>query len=587
MDNNKSKRGSLERGGFTISFVVPLLFVGSQTYADGPILPTFLDITSRARVTFHNEASHTSDKYLLETMGGGVAIFDYDRDGYMDLFFVNGAKLEDPMPAGNSADKSDSRYWNRLYRNKKDGSFIDVTEDTGLQGHSYGMGVVVGDYDNDHWPDLFITNYGRDILYHNEGDGTFTDVTERAGVAGSGWSTAAAFVDYDRDGHLDLIVIRYLIWDYSKNIWCGKRLPGYRNYCHPDHFLPVPHLVYHNNGDGTFSEASKNSGFSAPGKGLGVAINDFDDDGWPDVFIANDSFPQQLFRNSGDRSFEEVGLIQGASHDEHGRVFAGMGVDFSDYDNDGRPDVFVTALAHQGYALFHNQEGSFAYVSDRSGVSRATRIRSGWGTKFIDYDNDGWKDLLVGQGHVMENIELTQPDVRYLEPLLLMKNVEGKFEDVSERSGAPFRVPMAARGVAFGDLNNDGFLDVAINRNNEPAVILENQGGNENHWLLISTVGKTSNRDGMGTKIHLVSESGLEQHAYISTAGSYMSSNDKRAHFGLGRDKKVRLLKIMWPSGIMQRLENVTADQVLTVEEPEQVPNSTQTAVPLLLHPEK
>ena len=549
------------------SFLLGVL-AGRQLVGTQPALPIFTDITARSGVKFKNEASPTSEKYLPESMCGGVAMLDYDGDGWLDLFFINGAALEDPMPPGKQPDKSHPRYWNRLYHNNRDGTFSDVTEAAGVRGHSYGMGAAVGDYDNDGRSDLYVTNLGRNILYHNNGDGTFTDVTEKAGVAGSGWSVSGCWVDYDGDGRLDLIVVRYLDWDFASNIWCGARKPGYRSYCHPDQFRPVSHLVFHNNGDGTFTDVSKSSGIgSAPGKGLGIAINDFDRDGWPDILIANDSFPQQLFRNNHDGTFTEIGLKAGLAYDEDGNTFAGMGLDFADYDNDGLPDVFIDALGNQKYALFHNTKGAFEYVTSPSGVGGITMLHSGWGAKFFDYDNDGWKDLFVGQGHVMDNIELTQPNLRHLEPCLLMRNVNGKFQDVTRQSGEALLTPRPARGVAFGDLDNDGFIDIAINCNNSPAVILHNQGGNGNHWLSIDTLGAVSNRDGIGARIRVVGDSGLTQHIMVSTASSYLSSNDKRAHFGLGKDKAARLVEIAWPSGIVQKLENVKADQILTVKE--------------------
>ena len=501
-------------------------------------------------------------------MCGGVAMLDYDGDGWLDLFFVNGAAIDDPMPADKMPDKSDPRYWNRLYHNNRDGTFTDVTEKAGVRGHSFGMGVAVGDYDNDGHADIYVTNFGRNILYHNNGDGTFTDVTERAGVAGSGWSTGACWVDYDRDGRLDLIVARYLEWDFATNMWCGLHKPGYRSYCHPDQFKPIAHLAFHNNGDGTFTDVSRASGIGlSPGKGLGVAINDFDLDGWPDILIANDSFPQQLFRNNRDGTFTEIGLKVGLAYDEDGKTFAGMGLDFDDYDNDGLPDVFIDALGNQKYALFRNAKGSFEYVTSTVGVAGITLQHSGWGTKFFDYDNDGWKDLFVGQGHVMDNIELTQPTLKHLERCLLMRNVAGKFQDVTEQSGETLLVARPARGVAFGDLDNDGFIDLAINCNNQPAVILHNEGGNGNHWLSINTVGVVSNRDGIGARVRIVGESGVQQWSMVSTASSYLSANDKRVHFGLGKDKQARLVEIVWPSSAVQRMERVKADQILTIRE--------------------
>jgi hypothetical protein len=533
------------------------------------LLPAFRDVTSQAGIHFKHEASRTSERYLPEAMGAGVAMFDYNNDGYLDLFFVNGAKLREPMAPGASPDKTDRRYWNRLYRNNGDGTFTDVTETAGVQGHSYGMGVATGDYNNDGHTDLLVTNFSGMILYHNNGDGSFSDVTEKAGLTGGGWCTGACFVDYDRDGHLDLIVTRYLDWSFAANIYCGEARPGYRSYCHPDKFKPMAYLVYHNNGDGTFSDVSRQCGLGMfPGKGLGITINDFDRDGWPDVFVANDSFPQQLFKNTRNGRFSEVALEEGIAYNEDGKVFAGMGADFADYNNDGWPDVFVNSLGNQRYALFHNDQGLFEYASDPAGVGAASLLHSGWGAKLIDYDNDGWRDLFVAQGHVMDNIELTDPQLHYREPLLLMKNVNGKFVDVSQDAGAAFRVPLAARGAAFGDLDNDGFIDIAINCNDGNAVILRNQGSSGNHWLLINLIGSVSNRDGVGATVRLVLEGGLEQRAFVSTAGSYLSASDKRVHFGLGSATKAVLVEVVWPSGIKQRMESVGANQILNIHEP-------------------
>jgi enediyne biosynthesis protein E4 len=536
----------------------------------------FEDVAGKSGVHFLHAASKTSQKYLPETMGSGVAMLDYNNDGLLDLFFVNGAALRDPMPPGAKPDKSDPRHWNRLYRNNGDGTFTDVTGAAGLRGEGYGMGVAAGDFNNDGLTDLYVTNLGRNNLYQNNGNGTFTDVTDQAGVGGAGWSTAACFVDYDKDGLLDLIVTRYLDWDFSRNIFCGDRRPGFRSYCHPNEFKPMTHLVYHNNGDGTFTDVSKNCGLgSVPGKGLGIAINDFDGDGWPDIVIANDSFPEQLFRNNRDGTFTEVAVERGLAYDEDGKTFAGMGVDFADYDNDGRPDVFINALYSQRYALFQNQkDGTFNYVSGQAGVGSATANHSGWGAKFVDYDNDGWKDLFVVQGHVMDNIELTEPGAHYRESLLLLRNRMGRFDDVSKQSGSAFQGAFAGRGAAFGDLNNDGWMDVAVNCNDGAALVLMNRGGNGNHWLLLKLAGTRSNRDGIGARIRIVSESGLEQHGFVSATGSYASANDKRVHFGLGQDTRARLIEVYWPGGgrgregAVQRLENVKADQVLVIEEP-------------------
>ena len=334
------------------------------------------------------------------------------------------------------------------------------------------------------------------------------------------------------------------------NIWCGPREPGYRGYCHPESFRKATHLVYHNNRDGTFTDVSKECGIGAvPGYGLGISFNDYDRDGRPDILIANDNVPEQLFHNLGDGKFAEVALKLGLAYDDDGRTFSGMGVDFNDYDNDGWPDVVIGTLAREKYALFHNRKGTFEYASERSGVARITALHSGWGLKLVDYDNDGWKDLFVAQGHVMDNIGLSSPSLRYLEPMLLLRNNRGTFEDVTSQSGEALPKPRASRGVAFGDLDNDGFIDVAVNCLNGPAVILHNGGENGNHWLLVNTVGTTSNRDGIGARIRVVGESGFEQFGIVSTAGSYQSANDKRVHFGLGADKRAKLVEIIWPSG--------------------------------------
>ena len=546
-----------------------LLIAPTPAKLTQPPLPVFADVTAQSGIRFRHQASKTSRKYLPESMGAGVAMFDYNNDGLLDLFFVNGAALRDPMPEGAVPDKTEPRYWNRLYRNNGDGTFTDVTAKAGVQGHGYGMGVATGDFNNDGNVDLLVTNSNGNILYRNNGDGTFTDVTAKSGVGGSGWCTGAAFVDYDRDGRLDLVVTRYVEWNFGMDVYCGEHRAGYRAYCHPNQFKPLAALVFHNNGDGTFTDVSDRSGIaSSPGKALGIAVNDFDRDGWPDIFIANDSVPEQLFRNNRNGTFTEVALISGAAYGQNGGVFAGMGTDFADYNNDGWPDIFVNALANQKYTLFENNKGGFEDASDRTGIGGITMLHSGWGTMMMDYDNDGWRDIFVAQSHVMDNIELTEPGLRYREQLLLMRNNRGVFQDVSGKSGTPFAATMAARGAAFGDLDNDGFIDVAINCNDGNAVILRNRGGTGNHWLTLHLVGASSNRDGIGASIRMVAEDGSEQFAFVTTAGSYLSASDPRVHFGLANCKRVKLIEVHWPSGIVQRLESITADQILTVHEP-------------------
>jgi enediyne biosynthesis protein E4 len=536
----------------------------------------FVDITKKSGVNFKHEASHTSKKYLIETMGPGVAVFDYDNDGRLDIFLVNGTPLNDPTALGTIPKKSGTTSWNRLYHQKADGTFEDVTQKAGLQGEGYGMGVAVGDFDNDGYEDLYVTAYGGNRLYHNNGDGTFTDVTEKAGVKGSGWSTSAAWVDLDGDGYLDLVVLRYLDWDFA-DVWCGEHREGYRAYCHPDNFKAVPPLVYHNNANGTFTEVAAKIGLGKPAKGLGVAFEDYDKDGHIDLFFANDSMLEYLYHNKGGGTFEEVGLTAAVAADADGRTYAGMGVDFADYKNVGWPSVLVTDLANQRYSLYENTgDGSFNYVSQETGIGRMTLLHSGWGIRFFDYDNDGWKDFMVAQGHDLDTIELTAPTLRYREHLLLAHNDHGKgFTDVSDESGEVFQQSWVGRGLAIGDLDNDGRLDAVVTTNDGPAYVLHNETPVNNHWLLLKLVGHKSNRDAIGAAIKIVTQAG-PQYAMVTTASSYLSSGDKRVHFGLGKETQVSTLEIRWPSGITQTLKDVRADQILQIDEP--APGSSPAA---------
>jgi hypothetical protein len=527
----------------------------------------FVDVSTSLGVRFQHAAPHTSKKYLLETMGSGVALFDYDNDGRLDLFLVNGAEISDPSPPAAIPAKTGPKYWNRLYHQKSDGTFEDVTEKAGLQGAGYGMGVAIGDYDNDGFEDLYVTGYDGNHLYHNNGNGTFTDVTEKAAIAASGWSTSAAWVDLDGDGLLDLVVLRYLQWDFT-DIWCGEHKQGYRSYCHPDQFRPITPLIYHNDGNGHFTEITKQAGFARPGNALGIAIADFNGDGRVDVFIANDSTPEFLYQNKGDGTFEEVGLFAGVGVDGDGHAYAGMGVDFADYDNDGLPDIVVTDLAYQRYALYRNNgDSTFAYVSDTAGLGAMTFLHSGWGMRLLDYDNDGWKDLLVGQAHVMDTIELNYPQLRYREPLLLARNTGQGFVDVSAQSGPVFHEAWASRGMAIGDIDNDGKLDAVVSENGGPAHILHNETDTQNHWLTLSLVGHKSNRDAIGAEVKITTGHGQQQ-ATVTTCGSYLSSGDKRVHFGLGNQSAVKEIRIRWPSGIGQILHDVKSDQILRIDEP-------------------
>jgi len=527
----------------------------------------FVDVTASLGVRFQHAASHTSKKYLLETMGSGVALFDYDNDGRLDLFLVNGAEISDPTPPSAIPAKTGPKYWNRLYHQKPDGTFEDVTERAGLQGAGYGVGVAVGDYDNDGFEDLFVTGYGGNHLYHNNGNGTFTDVTEKAGVAGNGWSTSAAWVDLDADGLLDLVVLRYLQWDFT-DIWCGERKQGYRSFCHPNEFQSIAPLVYHNDGNGHFTEITKPAGLAKPGNALGIAIADFNGDGHIDLFIANDSVPGFLYQSKGDGTFEEVGLFAGVGVDGDGHAYAGMGVDFADYDNDGLPDIAVSDLAYQKYALYRNNgDGTFSYVTDTAGLGTMTFLHSGWGMRFLDYDNDGWKDLLIGQAHVMDTIELTYPQLHYREPMLIARNTGHGFVDISAESGSVFHEAWVSRGMAIGDIDNDGRLDAVVTENGGPAHILHNETKTQNHWLTLNLIGHKSNRDAIGAEVKIVTAQGQQQ-ATVTTCGSYLSSGDKRVHFGLGMPQTVKEIDIHWPSGIRQILHDVKGDQILRVDEP-------------------
>ena len=510
-------------------------------------------------VEFLHQNSPTSNKYLIETMGGGVALLDYNNDGLLDIFLVNSGYLSQSMHPPEIFERSLPKYWNRLYRQSRDGSFTDVTEAAGLAAignGNYGMGVAVGDYDNDGYPDLYVTNYGKNVLYHNNRNGTFTDVTAKAGVAAGGWSVSAGFFDYDNDGHLDLFVTRYMQWDTQNNKSCGGK---WHTYCPPGVFPATTNILYHNNGDGTFTDVSQRSGIAAKaGRSLGVAFNDYDGDGLPDIFVANDGMEQFLFHNNGNGTFTERAEEAGVNLSNDGSPYAGMGVDFRDYDNDGKPDIIVTNLAKQVYALYHNDGGgSFSYRSLQAGIATLSAASSGWGVGFVDFNNDGWKDLFVAQGHVMDNVELINPSMHYKEPPLLALNVNGRFQ----RSDAGTVLPVAGRGAAFGDLNNDGRMDVVMSvLGGRPEVFYNRaDGGN---WLTLSLIGTRSNRDGIGARVVV---NGQTQS--VTTSGSYLSASEKRVHFGLAA-AAATTIDIFWPSGTHQSLKGIKPNQFLEVREP-------------------
>lgn len=530
---------------------------------------TFTDVTTQAGIRFKHASSATARKYLLETMGGGVAILDYDNDGRMDLFFTNGALLKDPMLKETRPDKRDPKYWNRLYHQKADGSFEDVTERAGLKGDGYSMGVAAADYDNDGYADVYLTGYGENYLYRNNADGTFSDVTKKLGVLSGGWSTSAGWLDYDNDGRLDLFVARYLDWDFEKgSLHCGDARPGSRAYCHPDNFKGVPNILYHQKRDGTFEDVSAKAGVADPdGKGLGVALADFDNDGRIDVFVANDSVRQSLYHNKGDATFEDVTLMSGAAYDEDGKTFAGMGVDAADYDNDGYADIFITTLSYQTYPLYRNNgDLSFTYTTKSSGVGQISLLNSGWGTRFIDADNDGLRDLFVAQSHVLDTIEESTGYLKYKQTPLLMRNTGKGFVNVSPSGGPAFSVSLAARGAAVGDLNNDGQLDLVISvLDSAPVVLLCN--GTKNHWVGVSLVGAKSNRTGIGARVIITDAAGRKQIFDANTAGSYLSSNDPRVSFGLGTATGIRSIEVRWPSGRVQTVADPRMDRYIVIDE--------------------
>jgi enediyne biosynthesis protein E4 len=519
-----------------------------------------LEVRPQPGLDFTLQNSPTPQKYLIETMPGGVALLDYNNDGLLDIFLVNGGHVISPMLTPESFDRNNPLYWNRLYRQNKDGSFTDVTKEAGLANAgdgNYGMGVAVGDFDNDGYPDIYVTNYGKNTLYHNNGNGTFTDVTEKAGVAAGGWSESAGFFDYDNDGKLDLFVTRYMEWDTKRSKSCGGE---WHTYCPPEEFPATTSILYHNRGDGTFEDVSQRSGIAAKkGRGLGVAFADYDDDGFTDIFVANDGMQQFLFHNNGDGTFTEVGMNAGTALSEDGRRLSGMGVVFQDYDNDGRPDIIVTELPREIYGVYHNEgKGVFSYQSLQTGLGVLSSGSSGWGVGLEDFDNDGWKDLFVAQGHVLDNVEAIDPSLHYQELPLLAMNHQGRFERIDPGISSP----VVGRGAAFGDLNNDGWQDVVMTvLGGRPQVFL-NHGGKQ-HWLVIKLRGTRSNRDGLGARVCVNGQT-----RFATTSGSYLSASDKRLHFGLGAADTAKV-EVDWPSGTRQTLNDVHADQFLDVVEPE------------------
>lgn len=526
---------------------------------------TFLDVTRSAGITFCHDNAASPEKYLIETMGSGCGWIDYDQNGLLDLYLANGAATP--------AYKPKHPLCGALYRNNGDGTFTDVTLQAGVGAEGlFGMGVAVGDYDNDGFPDLLVLGYGRSILYHNNSDGTFTDATRHAGLANPGrWASSAAWFDYDNDGNLDLVIANYVDWSPGHNFWCGEHAPGMRSYCHPDDYNGTPPSLYHNNGDGTFTDVSKSSGLGMKsGNGLGVVTFDYDNDGWQDVFIANDSIPNFLFHNNHNGTFSEVAYPAGVAVSADGEPEAGMGTDAGDFTGSGRPGLMVTHLDSQLARLYENMGGQFFEDATlRSKIGYATYHMSEFGCRFMDYDNDGALDIFMACGHVLDNIHRYNSSVHYAEPKLMFRNTgRGIFENMSGSLGPDFKRPRVSRGAAIGDFDNDGDLDILVSNNGQRPQLLRNDGGNANHWLEILLIGTKSNRDGVGARLK-VSAGDLVLSDQRKGGMSYQSAQDPRLHFGLGQHPHVDAVEILWPSGTATQLSNLKSNQVIAVKEGE------------------
>jgi len=523
----------------------------------------FEDVLKQSKIQFRLKNSVSPQRFSIETMAGGVALFDYDNDGLLDIFFTNGAAIP-------SLEKTDGSFSNRLFHNNGDGTFTDVTAKSGLGGMGYSMGVTAGDYDNDGFVDLYVTGVNHNQLFHNNGDGTFTDVTAKAGVAGivpgvgKTWSVTAGWFDYNNDGRLDLLVVNYLNYDVKTAALC--HVGTVATYCSPSDFPALPNILYRNNGDGTFTDVSTASHIAQyPGKGMGVAFADYDGDGFTDIFISNDTYPNLLLHNNGDGTFTDVAVTAGVAYNETGKTVAGMGADFRDLDNDGRPDIFHTAMFGDSFPLYRNLGGGqFEDDTSSSGLTAATVRSTAWGTGAFDFDNDGLKDLFTANAAILDNSEQVEHRP-YRLPNSVFRNV-GNFKFVNVSAPAGLAQAAAHRGAAFGDLNNDGRIDAVVSVLNSAPEILMNRTTNHNHWILLKLEGVADNRDGLGTKIKITTAHG-SQYNEATTAVGYNSSSDKRVHFGLGDDTVIDRIELSWPTGVKQLLTHVKADQVLTIRE--------------------
>lgn len=520
----------------------------------------FVDVTTAAKITWQHDNLATPEKYLIETMGGGGAFLDYDNDGWLDIYLVNSGETPYHKPQ--------APIRNALYRNNRDGTFTDVTEKAGVPGKGFGMGVAVGDYNNDGFTDIYVTNFGPNILYRNNGDGTFADVTAKAGVGDPRWSTSAAFFDYDNDGRLDLFVCNYLDWNFDKNIVCGESRPGYRAYCHPDAFKGISNALYHNNGDGTFTDVSDKAGIaSTEGKGLGVVAADYNDDGLMDLYVANDAVRNFLFKNEGGGKFTDIALIAEVAYGLNAKPESGMGTDFGDYDGDGRLDLFVTNIDLEPNRLHRNNgDDTFIDATVQAGLGEMAILYSGFGTRFVDYDNDGDLDIFVTNGHPLDNVHLFRDGVSYAEDPFLLENTNGVFRNVAAELGEVMKRRYAGRGLAVGDYDNDGDADFLLVNCGQPPVLIRNEGGNQNHWIGLKLVGTKSNRDGIGAKVTLTAGK-LKVVRPIVGGSSYCSGHDLRILIGLGELSKVERIEVRWPSGMMDRLDAPATHRYIELKE--------------------
>jgi len=537
--------------------VAPAAGGGAETETDESAGILFEEVASVSGLDFRHYSGASPEKYTLETVGSGVAFLDFDNDGWLDIYFVNGGPVPGRPPPG--------PIRHALFRNQRDGTFLDVTAGAGVEGNGrYGSGVAAADYDGDGWTDLFVTAFGRNLLYRNARDGTFVDETDRAGLAGGQWSTSAAFLDYDQDGDLDLFVARYVDFDFDRNLTCGDPTRGIRAYCHPDVYDGVPSLLYRNNGDGTFSDVSQESGIAAHvGKSLGVIAADLDEDGRVDLYVANDSVANFLFRNRGSGRFEEVGLISGVALDEGGRPQAGMGTAVGDLDGDGRLDLMVSNLDGENNNLFRNEGSYFADTSFTVGFASPSLPMVGWGIGACDFDNDGDLDVLVVNGHVIDNVEQLRPGTVYRQPVLLLENLGRRFRQLG---GDPLESRRAGRSAAFGDYDNDGDVDVVISELDGPPALLRNETRSSNRWLSLELMGTRSPADAIGTRV-LATVGGRVLTRYLEGGGSYLASNDHRIHLGLGPAKSATRIEIRWPSGERDVLENLASGRFYRVLE--------------------